>query len=137
MNNRFTEVNTKLLLCVACLSPKVSFLAFDKEKLNRLAQFYPSEFSCVELLALDSQLENYYLDVCSDVAFSELGVVDDLSIKLVETRRHIAYLLVCLLLELSLILLVEPATTERAFSAMNIVKNRMRNRMRDEWLNNF
>jgi hypothetical protein len=73
LNNRFIEVNTELLLCVTCLSPRDSFLAFDKEKLNRLAQFYPSEFSRVELLALDSQLKNYYLDVCSDDAFSELG----------------------------------------------------------------
>jgi hypothetical protein len=49
----------------------------------------------------------------------------DLSIKLVETRRHIAYPLEYLLLELSLILPVATATAERAFSAMNIVKNRM------------
>ncbi|XP_057418559.1 uncharacterized protein LOC130712758 [Lotus japonicus] len=56
LNNRFTEANTELLLCVACLSPRDSFVAFDKEKLIRLAQFYPSEFSHVELLVLDSQL---------------------------------------------------------------------------------
>ncbi|MCH82423.1 zinc finger MYM-type protein 1-like [Trifolium medium] len=63
LNNRFTEVNTELLLCVACLSPRHSFSAFDKRKLVRLAQFYPSEFSAVELLALDCQLENYFLDL--------------------------------------------------------------------------
>ena len=137
MNNGFTKVNTELLLCVAYLSPRDSFLAFDKEKLNRLAEFYPLEFSRVELLALYSQLENYYLDVCFDDAFSELGGIGDLSIKLFETRRHIAYPLVYFLLELSLILHVATATAEKAFSAMNIVKNRMRNRMRDEWLNNF
>ncbi|CAN6586744.1 unnamed protein product [Malus baccata var. baccata] len=37
----FNEVNTKLLICLACLSPKDSFVAFDKPKLLRLAQFYP------------------------------------------------------------------------------------------------
>jgi hypothetical protein len=31
---------------------------------------------------------------------------------------------------------VATATSERAFSAMNIIKNRMRNCMRDDWLNN-
>jgi hypothetical protein len=73
LNNRFTEANTELLLCVACLSPRHSFSAFDKGRLIRLAQFYPSEFFPVELLALDCQLENYFLDVCSDSEFLELG----------------------------------------------------------------
>jgi hypothetical protein len=31
---------------------------------------------------------------------------------------------------------VATATAERALSAMNIIKNRMRNRMGDDWLNN-
>ncbi|XP_058776677.1 uncharacterized protein LOC131651005 [Vicia villosa] len=135
LNNRFTEVNSKLLLCVACLSLRHSFSSFDKEKLIRLAQFYPSEFSQVELLALDCQLENYFLDVCSDNDFSKLEGISDLVIKLVETKKYVVYPLVYLLLELSLILPVATATTERAFSAMDIIKNRMRNRMGDEWLN--
>lgn len=86
-----------LLLCVACLSPRDSFSAFDKERLIRLAQFYPLEFSQVELLTLDCQLENYFLDVCSDNEFSELEGTDDLSIKLVETKIHVVYPLVYLL----------------------------------------
>jgi hypothetical protein len=89
LNNRFTEVNTELLLCVACLSPRDSFSAFDKERFIRLAQFYPSEFSQVETLTLDCQLENYFLDVCSDSEFSELEGIGDLSIKLVETKKHV------------------------------------------------
>ncbi|XP_050902146.1 uncharacterized protein LOC127111582 [Lathyrus oleraceus] len=125
LNNHFTEVNTELLLFVACLSPRDSFSAFDKERLIHLAQFYPSEFSQVELLTLDCQIENYFLDVCSDSEFSKLEGIGDLSIKLVETKKHIVYPLVYLLLKLSLILLVATATTERAFSAMNIIKNRM------------
>jgi hypothetical protein len=135
LNNRFTEVGTELLLCVACLSPRDSFSAFDKEKLLRLAQFYPSEFSPIQLLALDSQLEIYYIDVCSEDAFSDLEGISDLSIKLVETRKHIVYPLVYLLLELSLILPVATATAERAFSAMKIIKSELRNRMGDKWLN--
>lgn len=82
-----------------------------------LAQFYPSEFSQVELLALDCQLENYFLDVCSDNEFSELEGIGDLSIKFVETKKHVVYPLIYLLLKLSLIL---PVTTETAFSSMNI-----------------
>jgi len=136
LNNRFTEVSTELLLCIACLCPRDSFSAFDKERLNRLAQFYPLEFSPVELLALDDELDTYFVDVCSDSDFLELEGIGDLSLKLVETGKHIVYPLVYLLLKLSLILPVATASAERAFSAMSIIKNRMRNRMGDEWLNN-
>ncbi|XP_039684545.1 zinc finger MYM-type protein 1-like [Medicago truncatula] len=135
LNNHFSEVNTELLLCVACLNPRDSFSAFDKKNLIRLAEFYPSEFSPVQLLELDSQLENYIVDVCSEDAFYELEGIGDLSIKMVETRRHIVYPLVYLLLQLSLILPVATATAERAFSAMKIIKTQLRNRMGDQWLN--
>ena len=36
---------------------------------------------------------------------------------------------------LTLILLVAIATIERTFSTMNIIKNRLRNRIRDQWMN--
>ena len=56
LNNHFSEVNTNLLLCMACLNPSNSFVVFDKEKLIRLAKFYPSDFLGTNILALDSQL---------------------------------------------------------------------------------
>lgn len=62
---------------------------------------YPWEFSLVEFLALDSQFENYFTDVCSDNAFSELEGISDISLKFVETRKHVVYPLVYLLLELA------------------------------------
>ena len=37
LNNCFSEANTDLLLCMACLNPSNSFVAFNKEKLIRLA----------------------------------------------------------------------------------------------------
>ena len=64
-----------------------------------------------------------------------MGGISDLATKLVETKKHIVYPLMYLLLELALILSVATTTVERAFSGMNIIKNRMRNRMGDEWLN--
>ena len=56
LNNCFLEVNTDLLICMACLNPSNSFVAFDKEKLIHLAKFYPSDFLGIDILALDSQL---------------------------------------------------------------------------------
>ena len=54
---------------------------------------------------------------------------------MVETRRHIVYPLVYLLLKLAMILPVATTTMERAFCAMKIVKNRLCNRMGDAWMN--
>jgi hypothetical protein len=50
-------------------------------------------------------------------------------------KKDITYPLVYSLVTLSLILQVVTATVERTFSAMNIVKNCLRNRMRDQWMN--
>ena len=40
-----------------------------------------------------------------------------------------------MLIKLSLLLPVATTTMERVFSAMHIVKSRLRNRMRDKWMN--
>ena len=53
-NNRFSETNTDLLLCMACLNPVNSFVDFNKEKLIRLVKFYLSDFFGTDILALDS-----------------------------------------------------------------------------------
>ncbi|KAJ0975429.1 hypothetical protein J5N97_017394 [Dioscorea zingiberensis] len=135
LNNRFNELNMELLLCVAYLSPCNSFAAFDKGKLIHLAQFYPSEFSETELHVLDNQLETYIIDLRSHDEFKSLKGINELSIKLVETKKHIVYPLVYLLVKLALILPVSTASVERVFSAMKIVKNRLRNRMGDSWMN--
>ncbi|XP_024632182.1 uncharacterized protein [Medicago truncatula] len=135
LNNRFTEVSSELLICVASLNPRDSFFAFDKEKLVNLARFYPSEFSSLELTGIGNQLENYIKDVRSCEQFSNLDGISDLSRKMVETRRHIVYPMVYLLLKLALLLPMATATVERSFSAMKFVKNQMRNRMGDEFLN--
>jgi hAT family C-terminal dimerisation region len=53
----------------------------------------------------------------------------------VEKKKDIVYPLVYKLLSLALILSVATASVERAFSAMNVVKEISRNRMGDQWLN--
>ena len=126
LNSRFNEVNTELLLCLACLCPKDSFAAFNKEKLLRLAQLYPKDFSQVDLMALDTQLDVYIMDMQSSVEFSELNGIGDLAQKMVETNKHKVFSLVYLLVTLALLLPVATATVERVFSAMNYVKNRLR-----------
>ncbi|KAL4618789.1 hypothetical protein ACB092_06G035300 [Castanea dentata] len=129
LNNRFSEAN------MACLNPSNSFVAFDKEKLIRLAKFYPSDFLGTDILALDSQLQNYIFDMRSNDFFLELQGVRELAEKLVSTRKHKTYPLVYFLVKLALTLPVAITTVERSFSAMKYIKNEMRNRMGDQWMN--
>jgi hypothetical protein len=135
LNNRFTEANSELLLCIACLSPDDLFVAFNKDNILRLAQFYSNDFSAVQLITLDNQLEKYIIDMRSSEEFAKLKGIGQLAKKMVEMKKNITYPLVYSLVTLSLILPVATVTVERAFSAMNIVKNRLCNRMGDQWMN--
>ena len=67
--------------------------------------------------------------------FLELQGVSELAERLVNTRKHETYPLVNLLVKLVLTLPVVTATVERSFSAMKYIKNELRNRMEDQWMN--
>ncbi|KAL4644323.1 hypothetical protein ACB092_02G157200 [Castanea dentata] len=99
LNNRFSKANNDLLLCMACLNPSNSFVAFDKEKLIRLAK--------------------------------------ELAKKLASTSKHETYPLVYLLVKLALTFPVATATVEISFSSMKYIKNELRNRMGDQWMNDY
>ena len=86
-------------------------------------------------MALEIQLETYIMDMQDSEKFFGLKVINELAKRMVETKKSELYSLVFLLVTLSLILPVATATVERSFSAMNIVKNQLRNRMGDQWLN--
>ena len=55
--------------------------------------------------------------------------------KMVEMKKNVSYSLVYSLVTLALILLVATPTVERAFSTMNIIKNRLCNKIGDQWMN--
>ena len=129
--SRFNEASSKLLLCVLCLSPGDLFASFNKDKLLRLAQFYPNDFSAFQLVILDNQLETYIFDMWSSDEFATLKGIGQLVEKLVETKKDVVYPLVYSLVTLSLILSIATTRVERVFSVMNIVKNCLRNRMGD------
>lgn len=87
LDTRFEEISTNLLICTASLSPIDVFCSFDKQKLLKPAEFYPQEFSNVELLALDQQLDNYIHEVMKDERFMGLKNIGELSRKLVELKK--------------------------------------------------
>ncbi|GKC31335.1 zinc finger MYM-type protein 1-like protein, partial [Tanacetum coccineum] len=135
LNNRFNEVNSKLLICMGSLSPLNCFSSFNSKQLITLAEFYPNEFPRHELSRLSDQLDNYIHDMRKDERFIPLKDVGDLSLKLVELKKHTTYDLVYLLIKLVLILPVATASVERTFSAMTYVKNKLRNSIGDQFLN--
>ena len=51
------------------------------------------------------------------------------------TRKHETYPLVYLLVKLALTIPVATTTVERSFSAMKYIKNELRNRMGNQWMN--
>nr|KAJ0217053.1 hypothetical protein LSAT_V11C300152970 [Lactuca sativa] len=127
MNNRFNEVNTNLLLCIACLCPSQSFKAFDLEKIMKMATLYPEEFPTeYDLRVLEVEHGNYIKDVREDERFADLKSIGDLAKKMVEEKKHIIFPKIYLLVKLSLILPV--------FSAMKLIKTDIRNKMRDQFL---
>ncbi|KAI3673345.1 hypothetical protein L6452_39463 [Arctium lappa] len=133
--DRFDEVSSELLTCMASLNPLYSFCDFDPSKLVRLAEFYPDDFSDEERRTLEHQLRLYIDNVKQDEIFGNLKGISDLGRVMVETRKHLAFSLVYRLLKLALVLPVATATVERCFSAMKIVKTSLRNRICDAFLN--
>ena len=67
--------------------------------------------------------------------FSAFRGIGQLVEKIVEMKKNVLYPLVYSLVTLALILLVAIAIVERAFSIVNIIKNRLRNQIRDQWMN--
>ena len=71
----------------------------------------------------------------SSEEFRELKGISDLAQTMVVSRKNLVYPLVYRLLTLALILDVATATVEIVFSAMSIIKDRLRNRIGDQWMN--
>ena len=135
LDERFDEVNTELLICMAAFNPLNSFAAFDKEKLVKLAGFYPNDFTSLELLHLPAQLNLYITDMRNDERFANVRSLAELSMKLVEHNKIGRHAIVYRLLKLVLVLPVATASVERVFSIMNYVKNKLRNKIGDQYLN--
>ena len=78
---------------------------------------------------LDNQLETYIHDIQSTEEFSAFRGIEQLVEKMIEMKKNVSYPLIYLLVTLALFLLVTTATVERAFSTINIIKNRLRNQI--------
>ncbi|KAH7673951.1 Ribonuclease H-like protein [Dioscorea alata] len=135
MQNRFPEASTELLLLMSCLDPRDSFSKFSIHKLLRLVELYPKDFTLTERIMLQDQLTTFIYDVRNDDDFIDVRDLGGFARKMVETGKHAIFPLIYRLIKLALVLPVVTAIVERVFSAINVVKTDLRNKMGDEWMN--
>nr|XP_033509809.1 uncharacterized protein LOC117274597 [Nicotiana tomentosiformis] len=104
------------------------------EKIMRTNELYSDDFDEFSMGALENQLASYIINVSDvDERFSDLHGLCDLLKRLVQTKKHSNYPRVFRLVKLALLLPVSTASVERAFSAMNFIKNDLRSQMNDEF----
>ncbi|KAG6682118.1 hypothetical protein I3842_13G122100 [Carya illinoinensis] len=126
LDNRFGERMTKLLTLNSALDPKDGYKSFNIDYICCLN----------EKINLRFQLKHFEVDVFINPMFQDLRSITDLCRRLVETEKSKTYYLIDRLVRLILTLPVSIATNERAFSAIKIVKTRLRNKIEDEFLTN-
>jgi len=90
-----------------------------------------------EIIHLRFQVQHYKLDVPNHPKLKNMLSLANLCQRLVETEKSIIYPLIDRLIRLILILSISTLTTEWPFSAMKIVKTRLRNQMNDDFLANY
>ncbi|KAL4553962.1 hypothetical protein LXL04_039920 [Taraxacum kok-saghyz] len=136
LNHRFNDSSMELLQLSANLNPKSAIDNFRASDICQLVEkFYPKDFSEQEKLVLNAQLQHYEIDVIKHPDYKLLTSISDLCQWLIKTGRTSNFDLIYRVASLILILPVSTATTERSFSAMSLIKTRLRNKMEDEFLN--
>ncbi|GAV69143.1 LOW QUALITY PROTEIN: Dimer_Tnp_hAT domain-containing protein, partial [Cephalotus follicularis] len=135
LNSRFDENMVELLILSFALDPEDSFKSFSVDKICSLvSKFYPEDFTKQEQIHLPYELQHYAVDIFQHPNFGSIFTLSELCQILAETGKAVIYPLVDRLIRLVLTLPVSTATIERAFPAMNIIKNKLRSKMDDDYL---
>lgn len=107
---------------------KDEYKSLNLEKFCELAmKLYPDDFTKQEKLHL--KILHFEFDVSFHSELKNLSTILELCQGLVKIRKHLTYPLTYRLICLISTLPVSTARSERSFSAMKIVKNRLRNKM--------
>lgn len=83
-----------------------------------------------EKINLKFQLRYFIIDARQTSRLNNLSIIQELCSSLVATEKKQIYYLIDRLLRLIMTLPVSTTTTERSFSAMKIIKTRLRNKMK-------
>ncbi|GAV56538.1 LOW QUALITY PROTEIN: Dimer_Tnp_hAT domain-containing protein, partial [Cephalotus follicularis] len=130
----FDENMVELLILSSALDPKYSFKSFSVDKICSLVpKFYHEDFTEQEQICLPYELQHYAVDIFQHPNFGSIFTLSELC-QLAETGKTVIYLLVDRLIRIVLTLPISTVTIERAFLAMNIIKNKLRSKMEDDYL---
>ncbi|KAL9676201.1 hypothetical protein QQ045_004414 [Rhodiola kirilowii] len=136
--NRFPETSMQLLTLSASFHPRNGFQAFKAEDVCKLAsKFYPSDFTSCDMYNLEMECGFFVGGIEQDSMFAKMTSISDLCRLLVESGKSMYFAMIYRLICLILTLPVSTATTERAFSAMKIIKSDLRNKLSDEFLDDL
>ncbi|XP_052185253.1 uncharacterized protein LOC127796889 [Diospyros lotus] len=134
LSTRFNDKSVELLSLSVALDPRNSFESFNSDDICTLAKkFYPEDFSSQDICALEYELKYYVHDVIADQRF-QVSTLVELCQEFTNSGRSDTYIMITRLIRLVLTLPVSTATTERAFSAMKLLKTTLRNKMEDDFL---
>ncbi|XP_023729570.1 uncharacterized protein LOC111877281 [Lactuca sativa] len=106
--------------------------------LLNIKRVYSSICEVLEDVKVNSNCQDHRAEACrllNDERFKNLKGIGNLAKMMVETNKHTIYPMVYLLLKLALTLSVATSTVERAFSGMKLIKNNLRNKMSDQFMN--
>nr|KAJ0198233.1 hypothetical protein LSAT_V11C700368020 [Lactuca sativa] len=127
LNNRFNDQTMELVSLSSTLASKEHHKVINVDQICLLVEkYYPEDFTEQERIQLRCQLQNFGLSGVSTIA--------DLCKVLVETQTCDTYYLLNRVVWLNLTLPVSTATAKRGVLAMKIFKNRLRNKMSDNFL---
>ncbi|XP_042380118.1 zinc finger MYM-type protein 1-like [Zingiber officinale] len=135
INGQFSDDAMELLILSNALNPQNAMESFKIEDICKLVEkFYAQDFTRDEKEQLEMQLKHYEHNVVKGPDYKNLSTISELCQWLVKTNKYVTYNLIFRVIILVLTLSVSIATTERSFSAMNIVKIRLRSKMEDTFL---
>ncbi|XP_071688547.1 uncharacterized protein [Rutidosis leptorrhynchoides] len=133
--SRFDDKATELLTLSSALVPRKASEMLNIDQICSLVEkYYPTDFTEHEMILLRYEFELYNAEKSKNRKLSGISSISGLCRFLVESKKCEAYGLIERLTRLILTLPVSTTTTERGFSAMNIIKNRLRNKMSDDFL---
>ncbi|XP_060972539.1 uncharacterized protein LOC133038413 [Cannabis sativa] len=134
ISNKFDDNAMELLILSSTLDPREMCVSFKIDDICKLVQkYYSQDFEEYDMIQLRMQFQHFdHVRKLPD--FANLETISDLCQWMVKTKREKAYPLVYRVVTLIPTIPVSTATTERSFSAMNIVKTTLRNKMEDEFL---
>ncbi|XP_016719843.1 uncharacterized protein [Gossypium hirsutum] len=135
LKSMFNEHVVELLTLTTTLDPKEFFKLFDIDKIFILVNtFYLEDISHQEKKCLPYELKHYELDACKHPDLRKISTLSKLCKSLVERGNSVMYPFADRLIHLILTLPVSTTSSERAFSAMKIVKTRLRCKIEDDFL---